>query len=154
MVDKPEEVPEGQSPVRFIMSDKVSFSPLKGFEEAKANPDGVAIFEGDYGGQIMMTIRMTHVKCPETRLKQLLVDLNDISWDGYEGAGLYYERMKVGDGIVGGMLGGCVVDGVWAHDRFWKKVGLDPDKFGDAIGAILEGRSERLPEGIREARDK
>ncbi len=150
-MNKPKEIPEGQSPVRFIMADKHSFNPLKGFGEAKAHPDGVAIFEGDYGGQIMMTIRLKYVQCPEDRLKQILADLNDICWNGCEGSGLYYERMKVGEGVGGGMGGGCIVDGVWAHDRLWDKGGVDPAKFGEAIGDILEKRSERLPEEIRKS---
>lgn len=144
---KPKQIPEGHSPVRFIMSEKYEYHPLKTFEAAKADPDGVAVFEGDYGGQIMMTIRMKHVKCSEDRLNQLLEDLNDIYWDGYEGAGLYYERIPVGGGVVGGMGGGAVVDGVWAHHRFEKKIDLQ--ELGAAVGEILECRSERLPEKLR-----
>ena len=146
---EPKQIPEGQSPVRFIMSDKHPHHPLKGFEEAKADPDGVAIFEGDYGGQIMMTIRMKYVKCTERALELLLSDLNDIAWDdGGHGEGLYYERIPVGGGVAGGMGGGCVVDGVWAHPRF-EKDGIDMDRLGKAVGDILECRAERLPEELR-----
>src|SRR3990170_399022 len=104
---EPKQIPEGQSPVRFIMSDKHPHHPLKGFEEAKADPDGVAIFEGDYGGQIMMTIRMKYVKCTERALELLLSDLNDIAWDdGGHGEGLYYERISGGGGGARGGRGG------------------------------------------------
>jgi len=150
---EPKEIPPGVSPVRFIMSDKHPHHPLKDFEEAKADPDGVAVFEGDYGGQIMMTIRMKYVKCSEKALELLLSDLNERAWnDGGHGEGLYYEQIPVGGGVAGGMGGGCVVDGVWAHPRF-EKDGVDMDKFGKAVGDILECRAERLPEEMRKRKD-
>lgn len=149
---EPKKIPDGVSPVRHIMAEtdpKKEFHPLAGFEEAKKDPDGVAVFEGDYGGQIMMTIRMKHVKCSERALELLLSDLNNIAWDdGGHGEGLYYERIAVGGGVTGGMGGGCVVDGVWAHERF-EKDGVDLDRLGKAVGDILECRAERLPAGLK-----
>ena len=150
---EPKKIPPGVSPVRHIMSesDGRDFQPLKGFEEAKADPDGVAIFEADYGGQIMMTIRMKYVKCPEKHLNTLLEDLNNLyDWnDGGRGTGLYYERIPVGGGVTGGMGGGCVVDGVWAHPRFDEGHKVDLERLGQAVGDIIEGRADRLPEELR-----
>lgn len=145
-------IPANQSLVRSVMSEThpdMNYKPLGGFEEAKNDPDGVAIFEADYGGQIMMTIRMKYVKCPERHLDLLLADLLMLAWgcqDG-EGEGLYYERIPVGGGVAGGMEGGCVVDGVWAHPRF-EKDGVDLDRLGRSIGDILEGRADRLPKDL------
>lgn len=138
------EIPPGQSPVRFIMQDKHPFHPLAGFEAAKADPDGVVVFEGDYGGQIMMTVRMSHVGCSERALDLLLHDLNEIAWDGYEGSGLYYERIPVGGGVVGGMGGGVVTNGVWIHARFIKDVG-DIDELYAAVDEVIAGRAQRIP---------
>lgn len=150
---EPKRIPDNQSPVRSIMAETSTdtlFKPLDSFEEAKADPDGVAIFEADFGGQIMMTIRMKHVKCSERALDLLLADLMVLAWgkpDG-EGEGLFYERIPVGGGVAGGMGGGCVVDGVWAHPRF-EKDGVDLHRLGQAVGDILECRAERLPQGFR-----
>lgn len=149
---EPKEIPAGHSPVRSIMSDQHPHHPVGGFEDAKKDPDGVAIFEGDYGGQIMMTIRMKYVRCPEEWLRQLLVDLNDLYWDGYDGSGLYYESIPVGGGVAGGMCGGQVVDGVWAHSRLAEVVDLDA--LGQAVGAILECRAQRLPPEMLKKRRK
>jgi hypothetical protein len=150
---EPEELPPGVSPVRYVMSKtdpKKEFHPINGFEEAKKDPDGVAVFEGDYGGQIMMTIRMKYVKCTERAFDLLLADLGVLAWGDHhqQGEGIYYERLSVGDGVAGGMGGGCVVDGVWAHPRF-EKDGVNLEALGKAVGDILECRAERLPAGLK-----
>ena len=152
---EPKEIPAGVSPVRHIMSEThgTEFRPIKTFEEARLDPDGVAVFEGDYGGQILATIRMSYVKCSERALDLLLADLGALAWgcnDG-QGEGLYYERIPVGGGVAGGMMGGCVVDGVWVHPAF-EEDGVDMAKLGSAIGDILEGRADRLPEPLRTAK--
>ena len=150
---EPKKIPSHESPVRHVMSEThpdMDFQPLKGFEAAKKDPEAVAVFEADYGGQILMTIRMAYVKCPEDRLDQLLADLDALAWecnDG-QGTGLFYERIPVGGGVGGGMGGGCVVDGVWAHPDF-ERDGVDMAKLGPAVGDILEGRADRLPEELR-----
>lgn len=145
---KPEkrEIPPGQSPVRFIMSETsgVDFQPLAGFEAALKDPDGVAVFEGDYGGQIMMTLRMRGVKCNQHALDLLLHDLNTIAWGGAEGSYVYYERMPVGSGVAGGMGGGVVTDGVWLHARFIEYVG-DIDSLYAAVDDVIAGRAKRIP---------
>jgi hypothetical protein len=149
---EPKKIPPGVSPVRYIMSEigeDDGFQPIKSFEAAKADPDGVVVLESDWGGQILMTARMTGVKCTEKELDQLLIDLDKIAWpcnDG-DGTGLFYERAKIGDGIGGGMGGGCVEDPFWVHSSFKDDV-YDMDKFRQAIGDILAGRSERLPEAL------
>lgn len=155
-MEEPKKIPANQSMVRSVMAETnpdMKYKPLDGFEQAKNDPDGVAIFEADYGGQIMMTIRMKYVKCTERHLDLLLADLMMLAWgcpDG-EGEGLYYEHIAVGGGVSGGMEGGCVVDGVWAHPRF-EKDGVDMNRLGQAVGDILEGRADRLPEGLRTTR--
>ena len=156
--DEIEKIPPGVSPVRHIMAENkldVDFHPLHNFEEAKKDPDGVAVFEGDYGGQIMMTIRMSYVKCAERQLELLLFDLNQVAWKCNDdtGTGIYYERLKIGDGVVGGMGGGRVVDGVWIHSRFEEKYGLDMGKLGPAVGDVLEGRALRVPERLLWTKD-
>src|SRR5262245_15173700 len=122
---EPKKIPAGQSMVRSIMAEQEghAYHPLGGFEEAKKDPDGVVVFEGDYGGQIMMTIRMKYVQCSERALDLLLADLATLAWGDehdYRGEDLFYERIPIGGGVAGGMGGGCVMDGVWAHPRFEK----------------------------------
>ncbi len=44
-----------------------------------------------------------------------------IAWPGNDGGtGLYFERKKIGDGIMGGMGGGIASDSLWVHDKFSK----------------------------------
>lgn len=149
---EPKKIPSGVSPVRFVMSEMspdVAHHPLDGFEAAKADPDGVAIFEADCGGQIMLTIRMRHVKCTERALDLLLSDLADVAWGEHDqnDEGLYYERIPVGGGVAGGMGGGGVVDGVWIHPRF-QEDGIDIWALGRAVYDILVGRADRLREKL------
>lgn len=153
-MDKPErkQIPEGVSPVRHIMSETQGhkFDPIDTFEKAKLDPEAVAVFEADWGGQILMTVRMSHVKCNERALDLLLADLGVLAWgcnDG-QGEGLYYERISIGGGVGGGMGGGCVVDGVWVHSDF-ERDGVNLERLGQAIGDILECRAERLPAGLK-----
>ena len=158
-MEAPRKIPANRSLVRSVLSETnsdMNYKPLSGFEEAKNDPEGVAIFEADYGGQIMMTIRMKYVKCSERTLDLLLFDLNALAWgdaDDDKGTGLYYERLPVGGGVAGGMEGGSVVDGVWAHPRF-EKDGVDMTRLGQAVGDILEGRADRLPGDLSKPHDR
>ena len=116
------------------------YLPLHSLEEAKAAPDGVAILQGDDGGQIYAVCRASRVSCSADILETLLCDLDEIAWPGNDPdmRRVYYERLSEGAGVAGGMGGGTVTSEPWIHDEF---VGAG---LKDAILDVLRGERERL----------
>lgn len=115
-------IPEHESPVRSIVSKShgTPYKPIKNFEEAKKYNDSYMIMEGDWGGQIYLSISVKFIKCDYEILKNLLKDLDKIAWECNkgEGSGIYFERKKAGEGITGGMGGGAAIDELWVHKEF------------------------------------
>ena len=81
-------------------SEYMAFESVEG---AKNDPDAVAIFEGDDGGQIYAVVPVSQIACPETSLERLLADLDKFSWNDPDGRRIYYERSPAGSGVAGGM---------------------------------------------------
>ncbi len=108
----------------------------RSLNEARADADGVVVFEGDYGGQIYLVARASTVSCSEEVLQQLLSDLDVHAWSEPNGARLYYESLPVGATVAGGMGGGVVTTDVWVHERL--------RKFETAARAVLCGQRDRL----------
>lgn len=96
----------------------------------------VVVMEGDWGGQIYLTVPRAVVACTEDVLHQLLADIDAIQWQEPEGASLYVDQYRAGDGVLGGMGGGLVTEGVWLHERL--------ERLRQPIEAVLAGRQERL----------
>jgi hypothetical protein len=71
-------------------------------------------------------------------VKQLLTDLDDLQWRDPVGAAIRYERHDIGDGVLGRMGGGKVVDGVRIHSTI-EDVGLREE-----IETLLFGIRPRL----------
>lgn len=141
-------VPEHHSPVRAILA-AARGQPYTAFENlvvARAHPDSVLIFEGDYGGMIYLAVPARLVACGEDTLEQLLADIDSVCWGDSGGAGLYFEVLPVGSHVAGGMGGGRVVDGVWLHADL-EMLLLRPE-----IVAVLAGRAARLSEAARAKR--
>ena len=90
---------------------------FESLDEAKKTSNGVAVLAGDNGGQIYLTCPVKYVKCTEDVLKKLLSEIDDIEWGCNEGWGakVDYRRANAGDGIIGGIGGGVVEDGLWIH---------------------------------------
>jgi hypothetical protein len=91
-------------------------------EEAEQHPCAVAVLEGDWGGTIYATIPLRLTDLDADGLKALALNLERIFWscnideDSPEGgAAAYLTLAKPGEGVLGGMGGGCVVDGTWIH---------------------------------------
>jgi len=114
-----------------------TYTSYKSLAEAKIDPNGVAILEGDYGGQIYVVVRAKDVKCDDNLLFDLLQYLDRIEWDDPDGASIYYESRPVNSGVAGGMGGGAVMDKIWIHPRLQPYTGL--------ISEILSGSREHLP---------
>lgn len=85
--------------------------------EAKLDRNSVAVLEGDWGGQIYLVVRASHVQCDEVQLQTLLAELDDLEWAEPDGAGLYFESREIGQPVPGGMGGGAVAAEFWLHPR-------------------------------------
>ena len=131
-------LPDHESAVRRLVADAHGrpYYPLHSLEEARLYPDGAAIFEGDWGGQIYATIPTDLIRCNVAAIERLLRDLDALGWCDLAGARIYYERRPVGAGVAGGMGGGRIIQGVWIHERI-VHLGV-----GQAIQDLLEGRRD------------
>lgn len=135
------DIPEHHSPIRHIVAaaEGTEYKPLQGLEEARTVGDAYLVMEGDWGGQIYLVCPVNLVKCDEKALDQLLSELDEIAWEcnGGEGAGIYYERRKLGEGITGGMGGGVAAEDLWIHPEFVSK-GLEKRIRNVIMGAEAE----------------
>jgi hypothetical protein len=106
--------------------------------EAKQDPNGVVILEGDYGGEIFLICPASLVKCTEEILEVLAADLNNWAWPTLEGGGAFvdYDSQPVGTWIGGGTPDARVTDALWLNSQC-EEAGLRP-----AIQAIIDGRVE------------
>ena len=89
----------------------------------------VMVLEGDWGGQVYLTVPVVHLG-PDAQLEALLQHLDRIAWPSNEGQGarVYREDATLDEGIPGGMGGGCVFpDAVWLHPEFAAEVELVRD---------------------------
>ena len=133
----PESLSESESGLRKMKAeaDGTSYVSFKSLAEAKSNPNGVVILEGDDGGQMYVVCPASKVKCSEHVLHQLLSDLDSKVWKSPDMAHVYYEQKKNGEGVVG--KGGAVVESeIWIHKEF--------HEFADAIRDVIEGRKVKL----------
>jgi hypothetical protein len=139
---KPKEVKvaEHESPARRLIAEAwgTPFDPLHSLNEARQHDDGVAILEGDWGGQIYVVVPAKMIHCLEHTLRQLLLQLDSAAWscNENEGASIYYERQPTGSGITGGMGGGKSTGNLWVHSEF--------DAVADQIREVIEGKRESI----------
>ena len=58
-------MPDHVSPVRWIFAHahQIPYNPLNSLEEALPYPDGIAVLEGDGGGQIYVVAPASQVQC-------------------------------------------------------------------------------------------
>lgn len=132
----------------MAMAEGRSYVAFSSLDDAKADPNGVVILEGDDGGQIYVVVRAAQVSCTPAALDQLLRDLDVISWEGNEedSARVIFEPRAVGSRIAGGMGGAVVTREAWAHPELIQ-LGLD-----DEIRTVLRGDAERLSPDSRAKR--
>ena len=132
---KPEPLPDHESAVRRMMADAegAPYRALRSLAEAKSAPDGVVVLEGDYGGQIYVVARACHVECHEQVLQNLLAEIDSTEWNDPDGARVYFEVQRIGEGIPGGMGGARVTDSIWVHPRI--------SSLETAIASVLCGKA-------------
>lgn len=130
-----------ESLLRSLMAEAAGtdYGSFGSLAEARADPDGVVILEGDMGGQIYLVVRAIQVACSEDALEQLLRDLDAREWPRNDAdmARVCFERKPIGGPVAGGMGGGVVTEGVWVHPRLRA---LEQD-----IAEVLSGKRVRLP---------
>jgi hypothetical protein len=139
MADDPD---SHESPLRRLMaeSDGRGYESFGTLDATKADPEGVAVLEGDLGGQLYVVVGADRVACSEETLEQLLRDLDAICWPGNDAdmARVVYERRAQGAPVPGGMGGAVVTGDVWIHHEL-EQLGL-----ADEIRAVVDGRAPRL----------
>ncbi|MFM6629159.1 MAG: hypothetical protein ACKPJK_07745 [Microcystis panniformis] len=132
------DIPEHESPVRRMIADAhgMPFHPLRTLDEARQHDDGVAILQGDWGGQIYAVIPVRMIRCSTDTLQRLLLDLDTEAWscNENEGASIYYERKPAGTGVAGGMGGGASTGQLWVHPEF--------DEIAEQIRRVIIGEQE------------
>jgi len=119
-------------------SGKTSYHPLASLAQALSDPYGIAVLEGDDGGQIYVVCPARHIKCSESVLQQLLVDIDGTEWDDPSMRRIYFESRPPSQPVPGGMGGGQVMDQPWIHPR------LIENGLSDAILNVLSGKAQRI----------
>ena len=139
------EIPKHESPVRRMMADAhgTPYHPFRTLDDARTSANGIAILQGDWGGQIYAVIPASMIQCSVDTLHRLLLDLDTLAWscNENEGASIYYECKPAGSGVAGGMGGGASIGDLWVHAEF--------DELRDQIRAVLvaDRDSIELPAG-------
>jgi hypothetical protein len=131
-------LPEHESGVRRLVADANAseYHALASLAEARALSDAVAIFEGDFGGQIYVVAPIHCVQCEQQSLNRLLAELDALEWNEPAGASVFFERRAAGAGVAGGMGGGVVLQTVWVHERL--------KQHHSAVVAVLAGKSNTI----------
>jgi|GEM_PF-1843866 len=108
-------------------------------EDAKAGNAHLHM-EGDWGGQIYLSVPAAQVFCDEQRLKQLLAEIDEKEWscNNGDGTSLTYRKGIKEIGINGGMGGGEITDSLWVHPEM--------DAMKPVIQDVLDGKRPSIKE--------
>jgi hypothetical protein len=129
----------GQSPLRSLMADAnaVEYKSFASLEEAKLNPKGIVVLEGDDGGQIYLVAFVSNIRCSEEILRKLHQDIDAREWPKQpDMAFMCFEVGHLGMTVPGGMGGGLVTNEPWTHPRL-----ID---IRSSILAVLSGESLQI----------
>jgi hypothetical protein len=131
---------DGERAVDRVLPPEARPAYLGALSEAR-DAGGYVILDGDWGGQVYVTAPATAVACDPARLGELLRGIDASAW-GDQGDGsrkITYRSGAPGASVAGGMGGGVLLDRPWIHPEL-VQLGL-----GDAIGDVLAGRADALP---------
>lgn len=118
-----------------------AYHPLPSLATAQVDRQGIVVFKGYDGGQIYVVCPAHDIFCAESRLQQLLVDLDETEWpenDDPSMRRIYFEIRAAGEGVPGGTGSGQVTGGLWVHPGLCSKGLLGP------IRDVLSGNRERI----------
>lgn len=87
-----------------------------------AEKDLYLVMEGDWGGQIYLTVPAKFVDCDDAALMPLLEEIDGIAWGCNAGDGkskYFLEKLDEPDGdiVYGGMGCGYMEAGLWVHPQ-------------------------------------
>jgi hypothetical protein len=135
-----DEIPPHEAAVRRMVADAHgrTYDAYQSLENAARDEEAAVVLQGDEGGTIYLTCPVRLIRCDQRALKSLLGDLDKLEWNEPESAGLYFEHAPVGAGVVGGMGGGAVTDGVWLHPR------LEAKGIREAVEAVIAGERSHI----------
>ena len=87
-------------------------------DAAKLGGRAYLVLEGDWGGQIYLTIPWELVG-PNAKVSELLRKMDEASWGCNNGDGASFSICPFdSDGVFGGMGGGQMTDSLWLHSDF------------------------------------
>jgi hypothetical protein len=115
--------------------------PYKSFAslaEARRDPDAAVVLSGDDGGQIFLTVPVRLLRCDTAALGSLLSDLDAVSMMPIPpSSDVELEVRPVGTGVMGGMGGGVIIEGVWIHPEL-------PEEIAAQARLVVAGERERI----------
>ena len=128
-------LPDFESGVRRMVadSDGRQYRAYTSLVEAQDDPEGVVVLEGDDGGQIYVVALARHVKCSESELRRLLLDVDGFCWKDPDSAKVFYETLALNSVVSEGMGGGRVTERVWVHAE------LEEHGLRNSIEEVLAG---------------
>jgi len=77
------------------------------FAEAKADPNGIVVIDGDDGAMSYVVARANLVRCDEVQLQRLGAELDALMWTSPEGIRIYFESAPEG----------ALSSDVWVHQE-------------------------------------
>ena len=77
------------------------------------------VMEGDWGGQVYLSVPMATVGATLADIDMLLTEIDHACWSCNEGEGSswYMVDGQPGEGVMGGMGGGILLNQLWLHEE-------------------------------------
>ena len=88
-------------------ADGEKYVAYRTFAEAKADPNGVVVIDGDHGAMTYVAARVRVVQCNEAQLERLGAELDALVWNAPEGTHVYFESAPEG----------VLSSEVWVHEE-------------------------------------
>ncbi len=127
-LDKAQVLPEHENPVRSMVaaSEGEKYVAYRTLEEAKADPKGVVVIDGDHGTMSYVAARASFVQCDIGQLQRLGTELDALLWSSPEGTRVYFESAPEG----------ALTSELWVHQE------LEPREA--AIRDVLLGKQTSI----------
>jgi hypothetical protein len=92
------------------------------------------VLEGDWGGQVYLTIPIAMTTAERARQALRIIDALEWFCNDRQGASFYTQEGRPGDGVWGGMGGGLLAEDLWLHSDLKPSLQLWVTRFlrGDA----------------------
>jgi hypothetical protein len=96
-----------ENPVRSMVAaaEGEKYVAYRTFAEAKADPDGIVVIDGDHDAMSYVAARANLILCDEAQLQRLGTELDALLWSSPEGTRIYFESASEG----------ALLSDVWVH---------------------------------------